>query len=95
MRDFHLSKLPVQCASNAHILLQNCVIYTFMQFLARRGKEGFENFRLDMYQKAHSELLDMTAWVRQYAEQSKNHGGDAEEINNAGQIPFLSLTVRY
>ena len=63
MRDFHLSKLPVQCASNAHILLQNCVIYTFMQFLARRGKEGFEDFRLDMFQKAHSELLDMVDMV--------------------------------
>ena len=95
MRDFHLSKLPVQCASHAHVDLQNCVIYTFMQFLARRGKEGFEDFRLDMFQKAHSELLDMTAWERQYAEQSKNHAGDAEEITNAGHIPYLSLTVRY
>ena len=95
VRDAHLRELPVQCATNAHILLQNCAIYVFMQFLARRGKEGFEDFRLDMFQKVHSELLDITAWVRQYAEQSKNHGGDAEEISNAGQIPFLALTVRY
>ena len=66
-----------------------------MQFLARRGKEGFEDFRLNMFQKEHSELLDMTAWVRQFAEQSKNHAGDAEDISNSGQIPYLNLTVRF
>ena len=71
------------------------MIYIFMQYLARRGKEGFEDFRLSMFKKAKSELLDLTAWVRQFAEQSKNHAGDAEDITNAGQIPYLSLTVRY
>ena len=63
--------------------------------MARRGKEGFENFRLNMFKKANSELLDMTTWVRQFAEQSKNHAGDAEDIANAGQVPYLTLTVGY
>ena len=89
------SPICVQCTTKAHIYLQNCVIYIFMQFLARRGKEGFEDFRLNMFKNANSELLDMTAWVRQFAEQSKNHASDAEDIGNAGQIPYLSLTVSY
>ena len=71
------------------------MIYIFMQFLARRGREGLEDFRLNMYKKTHSEMLGLTAWVRQYAEQSKNHASDGEEIENAGQVPYLALTVRY
>ena len=95
MRDQHLKELPVSCVKNAHVNLQNCAIYIFMQFPAKRGKEGIEDSRLDMYKKTHTELLNLTAWVRQYAEQSKNHASDGEEIENAGMLPFLALTVRY
>ena len=65
------------------------------QALKNLDKPDVSDFRLNMFKNANSELLDMTAWVRQFAEQSKNHASDAEDIGNAGQIPYLSLTVSY
>ena len=64
VRDSHLRHLPIDCVKKASMYLQNCCIYIFMQYLARRGKEGFEDFRLDMFKKETDELTNITSWVR-------------------------------
>ena len=64
VRDSHLRHLPIVCVRKASMYLQNCCIYIFMQYLARRGKEGFEDFRLDMFKKETDELTNITSWVR-------------------------------
>ena len=64
VRDSHLKELPVDCVKKAPMYLQNCCIYLFMQYLARRGKEGFQDFWLDMFKKETSELIGILSWVR-------------------------------
>ena len=64
VRDGHLKELPVDCVKKASMYLQNCCIYLFMQYLARRGKEGLQDFRLDMFKKETSELTGILSWSR-------------------------------
>jgi hypothetical protein len=64
VRDGHLKELPVDCVKKASMYLQHCCIYLFMQYLASRGKEGLQDFKLDMFKKETSELTGVLSWVR-------------------------------
>ena len=64
VRDAHLNELPVDCVKKASMYLQNSCIYLFMQYLARRGKEGLQDFKLYMFKKEESELTGVLSWVR-------------------------------
>ena len=53
---YTLYSLPVACVKTVSMYLQNCCIYLLIQYLARRGKEGLQDFKLNMFMKETCEL---------------------------------------
>ena len=82
-----IEKIPQEWQSNYHYLCQYGMIFIIMNYLARRGREGFDILKKNSFELR--EDLECGKYFKKVTgESSKNHKVDDEDLEAGGIIPF-------
>ena len=87
--DSLIEKLPVKWQDNYHYLCQYGIMFIVMNYLARRGREGFDTLKKDSFELREDPEIGKY-FKKITGEVSKNHKVDDEDLTAGGIITFNS-----